>query len=295
MLRLVFWIGSAGALIALAAWVLFLPERVAPSDIAGIEPDLARGEYVFNAAGCASCHSVQRSPPGQRLVLAGGQEFKSDFGTFVAPNISSHPTAGIGSWSRLDIVNAVRHGTSPEGRHYYPAFPYATYARANLSDLVSLAAYLETLPADPTPSQPHDIAFPFNIRAGVGAWKFLYVDTDWVVEATTEEEERGRYLVEALGHCAECHTPRDSLGGLDRTRWMAGAPNPSGDGRIPNITPAELDWSADDIAAYLESGFTPDFDVVGGSMASVVISLSNLPPEDHLAIANYLKALPAIP
>lgn len=297
MARLFLLLVAAGAVVLAAGWVLTRPATVSEADLAGIEPDLARGEWVFNAAGCVSCHA----PPGAetdeaRRVLAGGERFETPFGTFVAPNITPHPEAGIGGWTRAEVVGAIARGTSPSGAHYYPAFPYAAYGLADLPDLVSLAAYLETLPADPTPSGAHDLPFPFNVRTGIGAWKRLNVSPGWQIDTGGDPVlDRGRYLVEALGHCAECHTPRDATGGLDRSRWMAGAPNPSGRGTIPNITPAALTWSEADIAAYLESGFTPDFDVVGGSMASVVRNFAKLTPDDRLAVARYLKALPAIP
>jgi mono/diheme cytochrome c family protein len=106
--------------------------------------------------------------------------------------------------------------------------------------------------------------------------------------------ERGRYIVEALAHCAECHTPRSMLGGLDQGRWMAGAPSPDGQGRVPNITPAKLNWSAGEIYTYLTTGFTPDYDSVGGHMAHVVDNMAQLPEADVRAVVAYLKALPAI-
>ena len=108
------------------------------------------------------------------------------------------------------------------------------------------------------------------------------------------EAERGRYLAEALGHCAECHTPRGPLGQLDRTRWLAGAPDPGGKGRVPNLTPAGLDWSEADLIGYFRTGFTPDFDSAGGLMAEVVQNLAELPEADLAALAAYLKAVPAV-
>lgn len=282
------------AVVVGAGWALTRPASVSEAEIAGIEPDPARGEVVFHAAGCASCHAAPEAEGEARLILAGGEGFETFAGTFYAPNISQDSVHGIGDWTTAEIVAAVMHGTSPDGRHYYPAFPYSSYARADPADIVSLAAYLETLPADPTPSKPHDLSFPFSVRAGIGLWKAVNMDADWIVETTDPEIERGRYLAEALGHCGECHTPRNATQGLDRGAWLAGAPNPSGRGNIPNITPAGLDWSEADIAAYLESGFTPDFDVVGGSMTKVVASLANLPDEDRAAIAAYLKAVPPV-
>lgn len=272
------------------------PERVDPAALAGLSGDAARGERIFNIGGCASCHAAPGAEEDDRLVLAGGQAFATDFGTFHAPNISPGP-AGIGGWSALDLVNAMMKGVSPDGAHYYPAFPYASYARMKLADIVDLKAYLDTLPVSDTANLPHDVSFPFNIRRGVGLWKLIHVDPAPVVPAEDPLVLKGRYLAEGPGHCAECHTPRTMFGGLDLARWMAGAPNPEGKGRTPNLTPGEggLDWSAADIAEYLKSGFTPEYDVVGGAMADVVRNTARLAPEDRAAIAAYLKALPPLP
>jgi mono/diheme cytochrome c family protein len=285
----------AVALVGAAAFVFVSRSPVVTeAEIAGITPDLARGETVFWAAGCASCHAADGAQGDAKLVLSGGHRLVTPFGTFVAPNISQDEEHGLGGWSRTEIVSAVKYGTAPDGGHYYPAFPYAAYGKATMADLVSLAAFLETLPASPAPSQPHELSFPYSVRAGVGAWKLLFAGPDWVMPAPTPELEQGRYLVEALAHCGECHTPRNALGGLDRSRWLAGAPNPSGEGRIPNITPARLTWSEADIAEYLKSGFTPEFDTAGGSMAAVVAGTQRLSDADRAAIAAYVKSVPAV-
>jgi mono/diheme cytochrome c family protein len=225
--------------------------------------------------------------------LPGGQSFKTDFGTFFAPNISADVDTGIGSWNNLELASAILYGTSPDNAHYYPAFPYASYGRANPQDIVDLIAYLRTLPAISRENTPHEVGFPFNMRASVGGWKLLFASNEWAVLGDlTAQEARGRYLVEALGHCTECHTPRNILGGLDRTQWLQGAANPSGDGRIPGITASQLDWSDGDIVAFLTSGFTPDFDTVGGSMVEVVENLAMLPQSDVEAIVAYLRRVP---
>ncbi|MDH3264371.1 MAG: cytochrome c [Paracoccaceae bacterium] len=274
-------------------WLLTAPKRLPEAALAGLEGDAGRGERIFLAGGCASCHDAEGAEGEARLVLSGGRRFPSDFGTFLAPNISPHPEAGIGAWSFADFANAVMRGVSPEGQHYYPAFPYTAYARAEPQDIADLWAFLLTLPPDATPSQAHEVGFPFSIRRSVGGWKLLFFATDWAVaEVPTPEAERGRYLAEALGHCGECHTPRGALGQLELSRWLAGAPNPTGRGTIPNLTPAKLEWSQSDIAGYLKTGFTPDFDTAGGHMAEVVQNLSQLPDEDRAAIAAYLKAVP---
>jgi len=273
---------------AAAAWWITGPEMADAAVLDGIEPDVAAGEQVFHAGGCASCHAAEDSE--DKLALVGGMAFPSEFGTFYAPNISSDPEAGIGAWSALDLYNAMKHGVSPDGAHYYPAFPYTAYARATAQDIVSLHAFMQTLPPVATPSKPHDVGFPFNIRRSVGGWKLLFANDDWIVAGDlTESEARGRYLAEALGHCGECHTPRNPLGALDYGRWLAGAPNPTGRGTIPNITPARLDWSDLDLTSYFETGFTPEFDTAGGHMANVIENLSKLPQSDREALTAYLR------
>jgi mono/diheme cytochrome c family protein len=196
------------------------------------------------------------------LVLAGGQPFASPFGTFMAPNISMDAEAGIGDWAAIDLWNALHHGTSPEGQHYYPVLPYGAYIHMEPQDVVDLHAYMQTLPADDTPSEPHDVGFPFNMRVALGGWKMLFLNDDWVMQGDLSPElTRGREIVEGLGHCAECHTPRNALGGLRTgSAWMTGAPNPAGRGSFPDLTPPEMSWSEAELQEYFTSGFTPMFD-----------------------------------
>ena len=226
---------AVAALVAipLGLW-LTAPERVEAADLAGFAPDPVAGEAVFHAAGCAGCHAAPGATGDARLVLAGGRAFASPFGTFHAPNISSDPVRGVGAWTDADLASAIQHGTSPDGAHYYPAFPYAAYGLAETADVVNLVAYLRGLPASDAPSLPHDVAFPFDIRLGIGAWKALYLPDGWAVPGELPPEAaRGRYIAEALAHCGECHTPRDALGGLRRDQWLAGAPQPLGRGAHP--------------------------------------------------------------
>ncbi|WP_375690637.1 c-type cytochrome [Pseudooceanicola sp. LIPI14-2-Ac024] len=280
---------------AVVFWWVTRPVTPLEDSYAGLTGDPAHGEWVFWAGGCASCHAAPGAEGEDRLVLSGGVPLASDFGTFHAPNISPDPEAGIGGWSVADLGNAMQAGVSPGGHHYYPAFPFTTYIRAEAQDIADLHSFLMTLPTSQVPSVPHDVGFPFNIRRELGGWKWLFLDGDWVLEDVSDPVvERGRYIVEALGHCGECHTPRNMFGGLDKSRWLGGAPNPSGQGSIPNITPGGLDWSEGDIAEYLRSGFTPDFDVAGGEMADVVANMAMLSDEDRAAIAAYLKAVPAV-
>lgn len=296
MKRLASWLLILAVIGAGVGWFLSAPDYPPEDLLTGIEGDAERGATVFAAAGCAACHLAPDDETATEApVLAGGLAFPSDFGTFYAPNISQHGEAGIGDWTDMQIAAAVLNGVSPTGQHYYPAFPYGSYRAMEAQDLADLIAHLRTLPANATPSRPHDVGFPFNIRRSLGLWKLLFVSDGWQMEeAQGEELERGRYLVEVLGHCAECHTPRNALGGMDRSRWLGGAPHPSGEGTIPNITPGELTWSAADIAEYLKSGFTPDFDTAGGEMAEVVRNTARLTDADRAAIAAYLKALPPV-
>ena len=274
---------------AAGAWWITAPSPLPAATFDGLTGDPARGELVFTAAGCASCHMAPEAKGEAQLVLAGGQRFPSDFGTFIAPNISPSDQ-GIGGWTVADLGNALMRGISPEGEHLYPALPYASYAKMQPQDVADIHAYMQTLPPSDAESAPHDLGFPFNIRRTLGVWKLLFLNTDWVLQGDlTAEETRGREIVEALAHCGECHTPRNALGGMDTGRWLAGAPNPSGEGNIPNITPAKLTWSSGEIVTYLTTGFTPEFDSVGGHMAHVVENMAKLPDSDRQAVAAYLK------
>jgi len=287
--------------LALAMVLLLLVTRPVGLPAAGLPAhtvDVANGERLFHAGGCASCHTSVETVT-EPAILGGGLALETPFGTFRVPNISPHPDHGIGRWSMLDFVNAMHLGVSPDGRHYYPAFPYASYTRMRLEDLMDLKTYLDTLPQAQNLNQENELKFPWNVRAGIGLWKLLNLDPAAVVSVPVDDPElvRGRYLVEGPGHCGECHTPRNWNGGLDYSRWLSGAANPDGEGRVPNITPDKnglADWSRRDIEYYLSSGLTPDFDTVGGSMVEVQANMARLPAEDRAAIAAYLKAIPPL-
>ena len=295
---------AAGAIvIAMAiAWWVTAPVTVSEDGLPEHAPDPVAGEHVFWAGGCASCHASlvngKRAKGEDKLRLGGGLELETPFGVFPVPNISPHDDDGIGRWSTIEFVNAMQRGVSPAGRHYYPAFPYTSYARMRIEDVIDLKAYLDTLPAVAGRIAGPELDFPWSLRRGIGAWKRRYLDSSAVVDIEEADAllARGRELVEGAGHCGECHTPRDRFGGLLQERWLAGAPDPEGRGKVPDLTASGKnvsDWSAGDIAYYLESGFTPDFDTVGGSMVAVQENMAMLPADDRAAIAAYLKALPA--
>jgi mono/diheme cytochrome c family protein len=219
----------------------------------------------------------------------------SPFGTFNVPNISPDSKHGIGAWTEAQFLNAVLRGTSPSGEHLYPAFPYGSYAHMRVDDVRDLFAYMRTLPPVESDVPDHALRFPFNIRRGVGLWKLLFFhDQPFTPDPSRSEAwNRGAYLVNGPAHCAECHSPRNFLGGIVESQRFAGGPNPEGRGWIPNITPKGIgDWSAGDVAEMLESGLTPDGDSVGSSMTAVVRNTAQLSADDRMAIATYVKSLP---
>ena len=287
---------------AAAGWVLSAPVRLDAATLSALGPgDAAHGRRIFFAGGCASCHARPKAEGDDRFRLGGGVELKTAFGTFVAPNISQDEKDGIGAWSAEDFANAMMAGVSPSGEHLYPAFPYTSYARMRPADVADLYAFLRTLPAVAGRAPDHKLVFPFTVRRGLGLWKRLYLDAQPVADFPAGAPDlvlAGRYLAEGPGHCGECHTPRGLAGGARTRQWLAGAVAAVGEGVVPNITsgPGGLgDWSAGDIANYLETGFTPDFDTVGGAMVDVQKNMAELTADDRAAIAAYLKAVPPHP
>jgi mono/diheme cytochrome c family protein len=283
--------GAAG--LAAYGWLTAPPQRWSAS--VAYTPNAANGETIFNAGGCSSCHAVPNQP--DRLKLGGGVAIASPFGTFYAPNISPDPDDGIGRWSEADFVNAVRKGISPDGTHYFPAFPYTSYAHATVPDVRDLFAFLKTLPPVKGKVRDHDVPFPFNIRRNVGVWKLLFFDDRLIVpdQSRPPSWNRGAYLVNSFGHCAECHTSRNFLGGIIASQRFAGGPNPEGEGWVPNITQKGIgDWSKTDTSDFLENGVTPDGDSAGGAMVRVIKNTSQLKPADRDAIAEYVKSLPPV-
>ena len=296
-------VASIAALLVVAAgagWFLSSPAR----QRAGLEtvppgaPDLVNGELMFNAGGCESCHATPNQPDGTRL--GGGFALPSPFGTFYVPNISSHPKDGIGSWSAQQFLRAMRGGVSPDGRHYYPAFPYTSYQRMTGGDVRDLFAFMKTLPSVEGTARDHDLPFPFTIRRGVGLWKLAFLDGRAFEPDPTKPASwnRGAYLVEGPGHCAECHSARNTLGVIAEERRFSGGPNPEGKGWVPNITPhgdGLKEWTKSDVVEVLTSGLTPSGDSVGSNMAAVVRHTAKLPESDRAAIAEYILSLPPKP
>lgn len=256
--------------------------------------DAKRGEYVSKAAGCLGCHTEEKK---DAAPYAGGRALKTPFGTFYGPNITPHKEAGIGAWSEADFVRAVREGRRPDGANLFPAFPYPSFTRMSDGDLRDLWAYLRSLPANATPSRPHELGFFYRWRFLITIWKwFFFTPGPMVADAAKSAVlNRGAYLIQALGHCGECHTPRNFLGGAKNSRFLAGAK--LGETAVPNITPTRLKKVSDgELKEVLRTAMTSDGDVLAESMAEVVRNTtSQLTAPDLDAMIAYLRSLPALP
>jgi mono/diheme cytochrome c family protein len=257
--------------------------------------DPKRGQYIAKAAGCVGCHTEDRQ---DATPFAGGRALKTPFGTFYGPNITPDEQAGIGRWTEGDFRRAMRHGERADGSNYFPAFPYPSFTRMSDEDVRDLWAYLRSLPPNGRRSQPHDLGILYAWRPLVGIWKRLFFTPGAFVPdpQLTPALNRGRYLVEALGHCGECHTPRNFLGGPKKDRFLAGGTGPDGK-RVPNITPTRLKKRSEgELREFFTTGMTADGDVPAEAMAEVIRNTtSQLTPEDLNALIAYLRSLPALP
>jgi len=275
-------------MLAAVALIVFAPA------VAAAEGDAARGSYLAKAGGCVGCHTLAAD---NAVPYAGGRALKTPFGTFYGPNITPHPEAGIGRWTETDFSRAIRRGERPDGSHYFPAFPYPSFTGMTDQDVRDLWAYLRTLPPSDRANQPHDLRFPYGLRSLVMVWKAMFFTIGPLPDdpKLNAVQNRGRYLVNALGHCGECHSPRNFLGATDRDRLLGGGKGPD-DKRIPNLTPARLkSWSDEDLKHFLLTGETPDNDTASESMAEVVReTTSKLTPQDLDALIAYLRVVPAV-
>jgi len=260
------------------------------------EKDLVeRGEYLIHAGGCVTCHTDDAE---DAQPFAGGRALESPFGTFFVPNITPDPETGIGEWSDEEFVQAFWNGVNPEGKHYFPAFPFTAYTGVTREDLLAMEAYLFSIDPVEQENREHELPFLMSSRTAAGAWKARYFEPGRFEPdpGQTDQWNRGAYLVRHLGHCGECHTPRARLGALQDTHELQGTPDGPGDEKVPNITGDREkgigSWSLSDIEYFLDIGMLPDGDFTGGSMAEVIDdNTSHLTREDRLAIATYLKSL----
>jgi mono/diheme cytochrome c family protein len=268
----------------------------APS-IAGAPPSadvLARGEYLTKAADCIACHTI----PGTRKAFAGGVPFKLPFGTIYSPNITADEATGIGSWSDDDFVRAVREGVRKDGQHLYPAFPYTSYTQLSRNDVLAIKAYLFSLPKVSQPDKANDLSFPYNQRWAMGFWNAAFFKSQRFTPDPSQSAQwnSGKYLTIALGHCAECHTPRNFGFGLEHGNELAGEELQGW--RAYNITSDPHHgiggWSDSDIASYLTTGHADGKGSAAGPMAEAIEnSLRFLNPADTAALVTYLRTVPA--
>ena len=261
------------------------------SDLEGAQSEAAvRGAYVFDIGGCASCHTKDEH-------LAGGVELVTPFGTFYGPNISPDKYFGIGGWTNAQFISAMREGVSPDGEHYYPAFPYTSYVNMPKQDLLDLKAFLDAQEPFAETSLPHSLIFPFNQRGLLGVWKLFNTADQWTSDPSQSATwNRGSYLVNGPSHCTQCHTPRNFLGSLQLEKGMVGnEQGPDGEKVPPLVDANQLGfggWSQDDIAFALEVGMTPDGDFLGGSMSHVLENTTGkMTPDDIKALSEYLYSL----
>jgi mono/diheme cytochrome c family protein len=264
------------------------------SGTAGAEGDAKHGDYLVTAAGCISCHTGEGkdAPP-----FAGGRALSTPFGTFYGPNITPHREKGIGRWKEADFIRAMRSGARPDGAALFPAFPYPSYTKITDGDLRDMWAYLRTLTPDARTSQTHDLGFFFRWRFTVRGWKWLFFTPgEFKADgARPPKVNRGAYIVQALSHCGECHTPRNRLGAPRKDRYLAGGIGPDGK-NVPNLTPTRLKkWNDQELQYYLTTGITPDGDTAGGAMTEVIRNMTGrLVPDDLTAVVAYLRSLPPI-
>lgn len=287
----------AGA--AIVVWLLW-PSRSSvesPEGLSSANAGMAeRGAYLVRAGGCVTCH-WNRKAGGE--PFAGGLALDTPFGVFYTPNITPDEETGIGRWSDQDFVRALTHGEGMHGEQLYPVFPYTSYAAMSVEDALAIKAHLFTLAPVRAPQRENNLSFPFSSRALLKAWKLLYfagarpLANDPAYDATWN---RGRYLVNALGHCSECHTPRDALGAQLESQHLQGNPKGPSGWKVPALVGPKAkefaQWSVEETADYLKSGLKPDFDSVQGPMAEVIEDgTKHLTGEDRRAIALYLKSL----
>ncbi|HMH16859.1 MAG TPA: cytochrome c [Burkholderiales bacterium] len=262
---------------------------------AAAQGDAKRGEYLAKAGGCVGCHTEEKK---DAVTFAGGRALKTPFGTFFGPNITPHPEAGLGRWTEADFVRAMRLGDRPDGKNYFPAFPYPSFTKTTDADLRDLWAFLRTLPPSARANQEHDLRFPFGWRFLVTFWKWFFFTpgpfTD--LPGLSAIANRGAYLVQALGHCGECHTPRNFLGAPKMSHFLAGGKGPDNK-NVANLTPTGLKSMSDkELQDFFATGATPDGDVPDEAMGEVITNTtSKLLPADVNAVIAYLRSLAPIP
>ena len=278
-------------------WFVVIALACAGAGAQAADPaSVARGRYLFEAGDCSGCHAGQ----GSSAAPSGGLGLDTQFGTFRAANITPDPRYGIGNWSEAEFRRALREGVGKHGEYLFPVFPYTSFTRITDRDAADLYAYLMTLPPVAAPNLPHELKPPFSWRPLLLFWRTLFF-TEGVKKpdpARSAEWNRGDYLVHAVAHCEECHTPRNALGATRTSMAFSGNVGGPDGQNAPNITSDVAtgigDWSIADIQTLLKTGMTPDSDLVGSGMKAVVRGTSRLTDADRHAMAVYLKSVPPI-
>jgi len=263
------------------------------------EKQIKKGEYIFHASGGCSCHT---NKVNQGEFLAGGRSIKTPFGNFFGSNITPDLDTGIGNWSDEDFIRAMTLGISPSGENYFPVFPYTSFQLIKKQDILALKAYIFSIPPVNQKNIPHKLSLPIGRKIPMMFWKkFMWYGKNEFTNnpKRTKIWNRGAYLVRAIAHCTECHTPRNFLGGLNNKMYLAGSnEGPEGE-TAPNITPEIKtgigSWSKVDISYFLKTGIKPDGDDTQGLMSELIdTGYQYLEEEDLNAIAEYLITLPPI-
>jgi mono/diheme cytochrome c family protein len=291
---------SAAALVAALSACSLAPPAPPPEGATAPDPAAAkRGEYLASAANCAGCHTDKEHGGAP---FAGGKAIVTSFGAYYSRNITPDPQHGIGAWSEADFRRALRAGIAPGGGHYFPAFPYPSFTGMTDADIADIFAYLRSQRPDPRANRAHDVPFPYDVRLTMVPWRALYLEEGPFAADPRQSAQwnRGAYLVTAVAHCADCHSPRTSLGAVDaERRFNGGTLFGPGEKHAPNITPDMTDgigkWSVGDIVTVLKTGIPPDGDAVAAPMSEVVEGTAKLTDADRTAIAVYLKSLKPLP
>jgi len=281
---------------AASFWWLTRPDPLPASAIPAHTADRANGEVLYHAGSCFACHKPPEAAANPSLP-SGGTPFKTPIGVFYPQNLTPDPETGLGRWSEADFVNAMTRGLAPDGRHYFPAFPYMAYRAMPVSGLLDLRAYLMSLPAVKAVHPPHTVPQVGLARRGVGLWKRIALARPPFIPASegSDSWKRGAYLVNAPGHCGECHTPKNWLMVEDLGRYMAGGPHPGGEGKVPSLRgllAREKYADASNLMLALQNGEELGYeDLSSGGMAAIQENLAKLPESDVRAISGYLLSL----
>jgi mono/diheme cytochrome c family protein len=286
------WVVTLTGLLAAVTVLIWLFQPInAQTSIQKLKGDPNNGAYLARMAGCIACHTDPASGNGP---LAGGPVLASDFGDFAAPNLTQSKEHGIGGWTIEDFAIAVRQGVSPEGKPYYPAFPYEFYKAFSDQDIADLWAAFKTVPANEAPDPVQNIPFPFNVRSGIKGWQSLFAQPV-VLEHDPEKSDaynRGKFIVEGPAHCAACHTPRNFAGALQIEQALHGSdalPHDEVAPPIDAVSLREAGWTQEDLAYALQTGSMPNGDALGGSMGEVILGGTQfLTWSDLMAMAEYL-------